>query len=332
MRFLIGGLGSIGLRHLGNLQELGQEDIVLLRSGESTLPESDLQAVSAYPSESDLDQALSRWRPDAVIVSNPTAHHLDVAIPAARAGCHILIEKPISNSLERIDELREAIAARGVYVLIGFQFRFHPLMQSLRKMINSGVLGRTISARAHWGEYLPDWHPWEDYRRSYSARAELGGGVILTLCHPLDYVPWMLGDVRSVSAQATNSGSLDIEVEDTAEIILELDGGQLASVYLDYNQRPTQHSLTVIGTEGTAILNVLEGKLSFWTAGSGKWQHEKVPDGFERNDMFLDEVKHFLQLEGGVADVGCTLEQGVRALQIALAARDAASLGNKVLL
>jgi len=197
MRFLIAGLGSIGRRHLRNLQALGESDIVLYRTGRSTLPEEDL---TGFAQESDLQRALSVHQPDAVIVANPTALHLDVAIPAAEAGCAILLEKPISHSLDRLDLLENAAARSGSRILMGFQFRFHPSLVRAKELIAAGNIGRVISAHVHFGEYLPAWHPWEDYRLSYAARPDLGGGVVLTQSHALDYLRWLIGDVADVWA------------------------------------------------------------------------------------------------------------------------------------
>src|SRR5690349_12225916 len=123
MKFLIAGLGSIGRRHFRNLISLGERDIVLLRSHRATLSDDEL---NGYPVETDLKEALSRHKPDAVIVSNPTALHLDVAIPAADAGCHILLEKPVSHSMDRLDALQTAAQKSGSRILVGFQFRYHP--------------------------------------------------------------------------------------------------------------------------------------------------------------------------------------------------------------
>ena len=155
MKFLIAGLGSIGRRHLRNLIALGERDILLLRTFRSTLPDDDL---AGFPVETDLQSALAH-RPDAVIVANPTAHHLDVAIPAAAAGCHLLLEKPISHSLERLLDLRETVRRCGVQVLVGYQYRFHPGLQQAHRLLAEGAIGRPLSVHAHWGEYLPGWHP-----------------------------------------------------------------------------------------------------------------------------------------------------------------------------
>ena len=175
MKTLIAGLGSIGRRHFRNLIALGETEIILLRSRRSTLPDDEL---AGYPVETDLDEALRKHKPDAVVVANPTALHLDAAIPAAQAGCAILLEKPVSNSLERLDVLEQAAQKSGSGILVGFQFRYHPTLNKARELIRAGALGKVLTAHAHWGEYLPNWHPWEDYRQGYAARAELGGGKL----------------------------------------------------------------------------------------------------------------------------------------------------------
>jgi predicted dehydrogenase len=196
MKILIAGLGSIGRRHLRNLRTLGQEDVVLYRTHQATLPDAELGDLPTFTEQSlALDE-----KPDSVIIANPTALHLDVAIAAAKAGAALLIEKPISDGLAGLGEIQSALNLSGKPAMVGFHFRFHPVLNQVKALLESGQLGKPLSARAHWGEYLPDWHPWEDYRRSYAARADLGGGVVNTLSHPLDYLRWLLGEVESVSA------------------------------------------------------------------------------------------------------------------------------------
>src|SRR5215216_8111196 len=172
MKFLIAGLGSIGRRHFRNLIALGEKEIVLLRTRRATLSDNEL---AGYPVETDLQEALRKHRPDAVIVANPTSMHLNVAILAAEAGCHILLEKPVSHSLERLDVLQKAAEKSGSKILVGFQFRYHPTLNKARELIQSNMLGKILTVHTHWGEYLPQWHHWEDYRQSYAARADLGG-------------------------------------------------------------------------------------------------------------------------------------------------------------
>jgi predicted dehydrogenase len=328
MRFLVAGLGSIGRRHLRNLLSLGEQDVILYRTHRSTLTENEL---ASFPVETDLRVALQH-KPDAVIISNPTAQHLDIAIPASEAGCHLLLEKPVSHSLEQVDELRAALQRGGGQALVGFQFRFHPTLQVAARLIAEGAIGQPLSARAHWGEYLPNWHPWEDYQQGYAARADLGGGVILTLCHPLDYMRWLMGEVEALWAFTSATGKLDIPVENTAEIGLRFAGGAIGSVHLDYVQQPTAHHIEVIGSEGTLRWNNNDGALSLYNASSKAWKTWTPPEGFERNWMFLDEMRHFLALARRETPPACSLEDGIRALEIALLARSSAANGTQKIL
>ena len=313
MKILLAGLGSIGRRHLRNLLALGETDLLLFRTGKATLPDDEL---AGFPVETELDAALAH-HPDAVVVSNPTAYHLDVAIPAAEAGCQILLEKPVSHNMKGVDRLRETVARTGARVLLGFQFRWHPGIQTVKQLLDAGEIGAPVSARAHWGEYLPDWHPWEDFRSGYAARPDLGGGAVLTLSHPIDYLRWLLGEMEMVSGLTSNMG-LGLPVEDTAEITMRFASGAVGSVHLDYVQRPPSHWLEIVGTDGTVRWDNGDGGVSVYRAETRVWQRIPSPPGFERNTMFLDEMRHFLAVIRGEAPPACTLADGIRALQICL--------------
>jgi predicted dehydrogenase len=319
-KFLIAGFGSIGRRHFRNLLALGEQDILFYRTGKSTLSDDELKG---YIVETDIHKALLH-RPDAVIVANPTAAHLDIAIPAAEAGCHLLMEKPISHDAAQIPALEAALQKGGGKVLVGYQFRFHPVLRQVKAMLNSGALGKPLSARAHWGEYLPDWHPWEDYRSSYSARSDLGGGVILTLSHPLDYLRWYFGDVESLWAFAGKVSPLELDVEDFAEIGLQFKNGMHASLHLDYFQRPGTHRIQIIGTEGTLEWDNLDGTARFYQAETRNWQVISPPDDFDRNMLFLDEMRHFLEVIALRTELVCCLQDGKAVLSLAQAAQKSA--------
>jgi predicted dehydrogenase len=378
MKILIAGLGSIGRRHLRNLLALGERDILLYHTGRSVLPEDELRG---FPVETELAAALEH-HPEAVIVANPTALHLEVAIPAAERGCHLLVEKPLSHSLEGVERLQEAVRRGGGQVLVGFQFRFHPGLQKIKQLISSPLtpylnsasqssdlrltaasspaspspaaqarqaqrhasdpspltspIGRPLSARAHWGEYLPGWHPWEDYRQGYSARLDLGGGALLTLSHPLDYLRWFFGEVEALWAFIGRLGDLALDVEDTAEIGLRFANGVLGSVHLDYNQRPSAHTLEIVGTQGTIHWDNADGVVhvyQFPVEAEGLTTLQiPVPAGFERNDLFLREMRHFLAVARGEEEPACTLDDGIRALRLALAARQSSEAGEIAIL
>lgn len=328
MKFLIAGLGSIGRRHFRNLIALGEKDIVLLRTRKGTLPDDEL---AGYPVETDLKEALERHHPEAVIVANPTSMHLDVAIPAAQAGCHILLEKPVSHSLEGLDALQNAAQKSGSRILVGFQFRYHPTLKQARELIQSEALGRLLTVHAHWGEYLPQWHPWEDYRQSYAARADLGGGVIRTLTHPFDYLRYLIGEVESLWSFSGYISPLEIDVEDVAEIGLKFSSGAIGGVHVNYFQRPPVHRLEIVGTNGTLRWDNADGVLNFYRmpAPFGSYSDQPLgpvvenfspPEGFERNQLFLAQTRHFIEVVRGSAEPICRLEDGIRALEIALAA------------
>ena len=326
MKILIAGLGSIGRRHLHNLLALGESDILLYRTHHSTLPDEEL---AGFPVETDLAVALA-YRPVAVIVSNPTALHLQVAIPAAEAGCHLFLEKPISHTMEGVDRLQKAVRRGGGQVLTGFQFRFHPGLQTVRRLLNEGAIGRPLSVRAHWGEHLPGWHPWEDYRLGYSARADLGGGVVLTLCHSLDYLRWLLGEVAALWAFSDKLSDLELQVEDTAEIGLRFTSRALGSLHLDFNQRPPAHHLEIIGTKGIIRWDNGDGAVHAYRSASENWDIYQAPEGFTRNDLFQAQLRHFLAVARGESTPLCTLEDGVRALQLALAVHESQQAGQLI--
>ena len=328
MKFLIAGLGSIGRRHFRNLIALGEKDIILLRTRKATLSDDEL---AGYPVETDIHEALKKHRPNAVIVANPTALHLDIAIPAAEAGCHILLEKPVSDSLKRIEELQQAAQKSGSKILVGFQFRYHPTLNKARELIQANALGKILTVHAHWGEYLPQWHPWEDYRASYAARADLGGGVLRTLTHPLDYLRYLIGEVDSLWSFNGHISALELDVEDVAEIGLKFKNGAIGGVHLNYVQRPPRHTLEIVGTNGTLRWDNADGVLHFHqlTTDFGSYsefppapvtQTFAPPAGFERNQLFVSQTRHFIETASGETEPVCRLEDGIMALRLALAA------------
>jgi predicted dehydrogenase len=317
MKFLICGLGSIGRRHLRNLRQLGEQEIILYRTRLSTLPDEDLAGFTVF---TDLDEALKQ-KPDGVIISNPSALHIPVALAAAKAGAHLLIEKPVSHNLEGIAELAEVMKQQGTRALVGFHFRYHPVLREIKAELESDTLGKPLSASAHWGEYLPGWHPYEDYRKAYAGRADLGGGVTLTLSHPIDYLHWLLGEVKAVSATLSKLSRLEIDVEDNAEITLHFAEGAIGQLHLDYYQRPTRHTLEIRCTEGTIDWDNSNGTAKVYQASTDSCREFTLPEGFERNDLFLAEMRHFIEVIQGAQPV-CSLEDGAVALQTALMAHN----------
>ncbi|GAB4494512.1 MAG: inositol 2-dehydrogenase [Saprospiraceae bacterium] len=317
MKILLVGLGSIGRRHLKNLAALGVRQLAAVTRNHCALPQDALPPFLAFEN---LEFALT-WRPDAVFVCNPTAFHLETALEAARAGCHLFLEKPVSHSLEGLDKLAELVEKQNLKVQVGFQFRFHPVFQKIKKAIERGDIGRVVSAQAHWGEYLPGWHPWEDYRTSYSAREELGGGVVLTLCHPFDYLRWMIGEAEVVTAVGGKLSDLETNTEDVALVSLRFKSGAVGSVYLDYVSKPAKHTLQIVGTRGRIEWEADFGSAKMYTDNGRGFETISPGKFFERNEMFLAEVADFLDCIKNNREPVCRLHDGIRALEIALASK-----------
>jgi predicted dehydrogenase len=312
MKFLIAGLGSIGRRHLRNLLALGEQDIILYRTNHSTL---DLDEFSGIPVYHDLDAALAEG-PRGVVISNPTALHLVVTIPAAQAGCSILLEKPVSHNFDRIEELKSALKKGDGNLLMGFQFRFHPTLRRVAEWVQQSAIGTSLSFLCQWGEYLPGWHPWEDYRQGYAARADLGGGVVRTLCHPLDYLGWIFGEASLRWAYTGKVSPLEIDVEDLAKAHLSYPSGVEGTLVLDYFRQPPLHMLEITGSEGCIEWKNNTGAARLFRTATGDWETALPPEGFDRNDLFLEEMRHFIRMARGEEEPICTLEDGIRTQQL----------------
>ena len=320
------GLGSIGRRHLQNLYALGQRRLIAVTRGTSPLPADELPP---HQTEETLAAAL-KHDPIAVLVCNPTALHLSTALEAAAAGCHLFLEKPVSHQLGGVEQLVEIAAEKNLLVQVGFQFRFHPVLGAIKELLAKERLGRLVSVHVHWGEYLPAWHPWEDYRKGYSARSDLGGGVVLTLCHPFDYLRWMLGEIEGVYALTGHRSGLELDTEDTASVLLRFASGLAGTVYLDYVERPRQHTLTLIGDRGKVQWDN-DTATALWYDAEEQSAHKiEPPVGFDRNDLFVGEIAHFMDSLSSGSQPSCRLEDGLRSLQIVEAVKESNKLRREV--
>jgi predicted dehydrogenase len=320
MRFLVVGCGSIGKRHIGNLRQLGVEDVVATDAREDRRLEVETRfGISTFP---DLAGALDK-DVQVALICTPTRLHLEHALMAARAGCHLLIEKPIADTLEGLDELLDEVQRRNLVTLVGCNFRFHPGLRHVKALLDEGAIGKVVSARAQFGQYLPDWHPWEDYRHGYSAQRSLGGGVILDRIHEVDYMRWLLGDITEVSAMMGHLSDLEIDTEDTVEVLLRFASGVFGSVHLDYVRRTYDCSLEIIGDAGTVQWNYQDHTVCWYLTDGEKWHSLEWP-GYDGNEMYLAEMRHFLRALRGEETPELDVTGASRVLAIALAAKQAA--------
>jgi predicted dehydrogenase len=320
MKLLVVGMGSIGQRHVRNLRALGDVEILAYRRRGLPLPE-DLRG-DWLREFYDLDAALSKG-PVAALVCAPPALQVESARRVVEAGCHLFIEKQVSDSLDGLNALVAEVERRDLATLVGYNLRFHPQLKRIHDFVAEGRVGRVTSIRAEVGQYLPDWHPDEDHRQTFSASRDLGGGAILDLIHEIDYVHWLGGPVSRVSCFAQHVSELEIDTEASAEILLGFEAGHIGSVHVDYVQRTLGRSCKIIGTEGTIIWDFVEDELRLFEASNPVWQvfHQQE---FVRNTMYLEEMRHFLACVEGRSKPVVDLRQGVANLRIALAARESA--------
>jgi predicted dehydrogenase len=325
---LVAGSGSIGRRHMRNLRSLGIQQIAVADPDPEQLePMVAELGVTGY---SDLSEALKEVRPDVVFVCSPPVFHVPQALDALAAGAHVFIEKPLSDSYERVDDLiTEARRAERV-VQVGYNLRFHPGYQRLARLVEEGAAGRILWASAEVGQYLPDWRPWQDYRHSYTARRELGGGIILDASHELDYLIGLLGRPTEIACMAGTVSDLDVDVEDCATILLRFPGRVLADVHMDFVQRSYSRSCKVVGEKGTIIWDFAAGKVRVFRSESEGWEILPVPCG--PNDTYVEEVRHFLKCVAESGEPIVNLEQAAAVLKAALAAKAAARNGRVELL
>ena len=335
MRILVAGLGAIGQRHARNLRAIcgpGLELLAYRRRGLTHVVTETLQRDDSRNVETemgfrvfhDLDEALGA-RPDAVFVCTPSSAHVDIARRAAEAGCHLFIEKPVSHTLDGVDALRAAVEARGLVAVVGCQWRFHPCVRLLQDAIETGAAGPIDAVEFEYAEYLPDWHPYEDYRTSYAARADLGGGVVLTQIHDYDLAWWLFGPPRTVSATGGHLSSLEIDVEDTVDARLE-GGAAPVRVRQTFAARPPRRTITVRGSRGSIVVDLLAATL---TADSGVMASNSF-EGYRRNEMFVDEVRHFVDCISGKATPAIPLDDGIDVLRVALAVKRSIASGQPV--
>lgn len=320
---LVVGAGSIGKRHIRNLLDLGVE--VSACRQRSTL-RAELAAEFGIPVFDSLESGLAQGQ-DAVVVCNRTDQHLGTALAAASRGCHLYIEKPVADSLAGLTELQHLAQARRLVVEVGCMLRFHPNLQTVRELLAQRSIGDLYYARVWVGQDLAEWRPATDYRDSYSARRDHGGGVVLDLIHELDYLMWWFGSVRRVSAFVGHRSALQTDTEDVAQILLEFHGGLLASVHLDCVRPSFARAAEIVGSDGVISWDYATARVAVRRRGGHAAESFDAPAGFARNTMFVDHMRHFLARidDGGAPAVD--LEDGARALRVALAARASSGCG-----
>jgi predicted dehydrogenase len=313
---LVAGAGSIGRRHISNLKKLGLTKVAACDPHPERLEyvAAEFQA-ECFPT---LEAGLEGFHPDAVLVCTPPVHHVAQAMQALRAGAHVFIEKPLSDRMDNLEQMRDEAAKRGAVVQVGYNLRFHPSMQKLKDLVDARAVGKILWAHVEAGSYLPDWRPWQDYRKSYTARRELGGGILLDGSHEIDYVTWLFGAPEEIACMAGRVSQLETNVEDCATILLRFPGGTRADVHVDFIQRSYSRFCSLVGPEGKLQWDLQNSSVQIIRPGL---EAETIKFEVQINDAYVAELEHFLECVRRNARPKFTLEDAILTLRIALAAR-----------
>lgn len=339
MKALFVGLGSIGQRHLRNLKKLNPEiDLIAFRSSRAALVLSDTNQVVTNTSIKDhyklkefnsIEDALSQ-KPDMVFVTNPSSLHLDIAKKSLLNGAFVFIEKPLSHDWEGVEDLMktERIFEKK-RIALGYHYRFHPMLQSLKKTLEEGRIGNIVGANLVQGSYMPSWHPYEDYKISYAVRKDLGGGALLSQIHDFDYAMWMFGKPEQLFCVGGQLSNLKIDVEDSVKILMKFNNNGMplpVSISIDYQQWPANRTISIVGDEGSIECDLTTMELVINDRIRNNIDRRSFSN-FERNNCFLDEMSNFLAFVSGKEEPVSDLESGADSLRVALAATESMNSG-----
>ena len=319
MKILIIGCGSIGQRHIRNLCSLRAGRIFAFDIDKKRL--ADVRKIS--PSVTVSTDIKDMWdkNPEIALITVPTALHMKYALGAAKRGCHLFIEKPLSNSIAKADLLQNIIKQKKLVTLIGCNMRFHWAISRTKELLSRNMIGKIVSARLEAGQYLPDWHPREDYRKMYSASKRQGGGVILDIIHEIDYAIWFFGDIENIKSLYGKLSGLKIETEDVAEILLKFKKAPIVNIHLDYVQRYYSRSCKIIGQEGTISWDFNDNSVKVYRAETKKWKVYPGPRKYKFNQTYIDEIKYFLSCVKKRQKTFNDVSFALKTLKVALAAK-----------
>lgn len=315
MRIIIAGAGSIGKRHAKNLQALGYDNIVFLRRSTERVKE-----FPDIPVYNKLEKAVS-GKKDLLMVCTPAPFHLELAGRALDHLDHVFIEKPISHNWCGVETFLKKSEKNQSMIWIGYDLRFDTGLQYVKRWIDCNRFGRPLALRIQVGQYLPDWRPEQDYRKSITAQDQLGGGVLLELSHELDYARWLLGPVKRVAGIMGNV-CLKMDAENIALALLEFQSGVLGSIHLDCLQRSMSRNCQVICSD--AVIYWDGCTHSAWVLGSENKSLDRITwEKEDRNTRFCRELTHVMRCMEGKEQPVVSAEEGAESLQLILAIKEA---------
>ena len=326
MKFLFVGLGSIGQRHLQNLKQLQRDaEIFALRKTNRNLFIEEGKAVEVdnlgeyYNIEivSSFDE-VKKIKPDVSFVTNPSSLHVKTAIPLAKLGSHLFIEKPLSDTLRDVNILQNLIRKGQLISFLGYQTRFHPIIKKVKKMVEQNSKN-LISASFEWNTYLPFHHKYEDYSEGYAARSDLGGGAVLNLIHEIDLICYLFGAPQKILAAGGKLSNLKMTADDTVMAILVYHmNNKIFPVHLNlsYAQTKEERNFRLQFNDSVIFVNLI--KNTFEKYGKKGDLTEKYTEKIVRNELFLNELTYFLNCIHNGKEALPDVSEGRKSLEVAL--------------
>lgn len=329
MKFLVVGCGSIGERHLSNLLSLGEH---VAGCDVSNDIKNKIKSKYDIPFYNALEEAFTEYLPDAVLVCTPNHLHIPIAEQALKNNCHVFIEKPISNKIKGVEKLIELRDEKDKVVLVGCNLRFHLPIKYIKGKIDSGDLGRLLIARLQYGHYLPNWRPSKDYRNVYSAKRDMGGGVLLDGIHEIDYATWLFGKPDEIFSYNLKAGDLEIDVEDVGEILLRYKDA-IVNIHIDYLRHSKMRSCEIIGTGGTILwqsFGKIPEVMKVTLYSSNGDIKDEISGEVDSNTQYLEEIRHFINCIKGKEKPMNPIEHAFQSLRIVELAKMANLKGTSI--
>lgn len=295
MRALVIGYGSIGARHARILSELGVDVACVTRN--SACP---------FPTHAEVGPAIEVWRPNRVVVADITSRHGHTLkeLSASGYGGSVLVEKPLFGSAA------EQPPSAEMSIFVAYNLRFHPLVTRLKQALGDLPL---YAAEFHAGQYLPQWRPGRDYRTTYSARSEDGGGVLRDLSHELDLVLWLCGGLTSVAALGGHVSDLEIASDDVYSLLASGRRCPIVALSVNYLDRMPRRAISVNARGLTARLDIIAGRLML--------NDEVIADPIEPDLTYRRQMTAFLE---GDTTTLCSFADGLTVVRVIAAAEIAA--------
>ncbi len=320
MKILVCGAGSIGRRHIENLQKIGVM-VLAWRSRRELADELSKQYnIRVYTS---IDEAINNA--DGVVVATTTNTHIEIAVKVVEYNKALFIEKPLSDSYKSIKPLLEKIKENHI-IEVGFQLRAHPNLIKLHKLIKRYEFGPLYTYRAAVGQRLDEWRLGVDYRKSYSANRDLGGGALLDLTHEIDLIQWLTGPVRNVYGDLAKVSDLQMNAEDLVNLTLVNENNAVGQVQLDMLSPVYRRELELVFQKAILRWDAVTGILKKITPEGVVIEHQ-VSDKFDRNDMFMYQMQHFIdRVSDKKIKPLCSIHSGIEVQKIV----EAAQKSNKI--